>query len=255
MNKIAVKIENVTVYYGQTLAVSGVSLDIPEGEYVGIIGPNGGGKTTLLKAILGLIPVHSGKIEIFDKKLTRNRKLMGYVPQLASMDKRFPISVLEVVLTGRLNQGLSPFFKFRSEDREKAYEALERVGIEHLADRQISALSGGEFQRMLIARALAVNPKILILDEPTASVDVSSRDQIYRLLEELNKEMTIILVSHDLLAVSSQVSKLVCLNEELIYYGKPELTEKVATNLYGCPVELTGGGRFRKDSLQREEVK
>ncbi|WP_279286685.1 metal ABC transporter ATP-binding protein [Aminipila terrae] len=109
MNKIAVKIENVTVYYGQTLAVSGVSLDIPEGEYVGIIGPNGGGKTTLLKAILGLIPVHSGKIEIFDKKLTRNRKLMGYVPQLASMDKRFPISVLEVVLTGRLNQGLSPF--------------------------------------------------------------------------------------------------------------------------------------------------
>ncbi|WP_279286684.1 metal ABC transporter ATP-binding protein [Aminipila terrae] len=117
---------------------------------------------------------------------------------------------------------------------------MERVGIEHLADRQISALSGGEFQRMLIARALAVNPKILILDEPTASVDVSSRDQIYRLLEELNKEMTIILVSHDLLAVSSQVSKLVCLNEELIYYGKPELTEKVSTNLYGCPVELTG---------------
>ncbi len=117
---------------------------------------------------------------------------------------------------------------------------MEKVGIQHLADRQISALSGGEFQRMLIARALAVEPRLLILDEPTASVDVSSRAQIYNLLDELNKDMTIILVSHDLLAVSSRVSKLACLNEGLIYWGNPELSEEILTRLYGCPVEMGG---------------
>lgn len=254
MNQVAVKIENLSVYYGKTPAIAGVCLDIEEGEYLGIIGPNGGGKTTLLKSILGLIPINSGKIEIYDKKISKNRKVMGYVPQIAIMDKRFPISVLEVVLTGRLRQGLSPFFKFKTEDKEKAYEALNKVGIQHLADRQISELSGGEFQRMLIARALTVEPKILLLDEPTASVDAGSRDQIYNILGELNKEMTIILVTHDLLAVSSQVSKLACLNEKLVYHGGPELTEKIVTNLYGCPVDFIDHVVPHRDLKHHEEV-
>ncbi|WP_312651096.1 metal ABC transporter ATP-binding protein [Aminipila sp.] len=254
MNRVAVKIENLSVYYGQTPAISGVCLDVKEGEYLGIIGPNGGGKTTLLKAILGIIPINSGKIEIYNEKIGRNRGMIGYVPQFAVMDKRFPISVLEVVLTGRLKQGLSPFLKFSKEDKVKAYRVLERVSMQHLADRQVSELSGGEFQRMLIARALAIDPKILILDEPTASVDVKSREQIYNLLGELNKDMTIILVTHDLLAVASQVNKLVCLNEKLVYHGEPELTEKVVTTLYGCPVDLIAHGVPHRVLKHHEEV-
>lgn len=253
MNQVAVKIENLSVYYGQTPALSGVSLNIEEGEYLGIIGPNGGGKTTLLKSILGLIPINNGKIEIYNKRISKNRNLMGYVPQIAVMDKRFPISVLEVVLTGRLNQGLSPFFRFKAEDKERANEALSKVGIQHLADRQISELSGGEFQRMLIARAITVEPKVLLLDEPTASVDAISREQIYNILEELNQEMTIILVTHDLLSVSSKVSRLACLNEKLVYYGEPELTEKIATSLYGCSVDLTAQGTTHKVLKQHKE--
>ncbi|MBN7772183.1 ATP-binding cassette domain-containing protein [Clostridium aminobutyricum] len=255
MRQTAVKIENLSVYYGQTPAIIDASFDVEEGEFLGIIGPNGGGKTTLLKAILGLTPISSGTIEIYGKKISKNRKLIGYVPQIAAMDKRFPISVLEVVLTGRLNQGLSPFFKFQSKDKESAYEALKKVGIEHLANRQISELSGGEFQRMLIARALTVNPKMLILDEPTASVDAASKEQIYNLLGELNKEMTIILVTHDLMTVTSQVNKLVCLNEKLVYDGKPELTEKIVTSLYGCSVDLLVPDASHKALDFHKEVK
>ena len=157
-------------------------------------------------------------------------------------DKKFPISMLEVVLTGRLKQGLSPFFKYTKEDKEKAHELLERVGIAELANRQISELSGGEFQKMLIARALAVSPRLLLLDEPTASVDASSRDQIYNLLAELNQDMTIILVTHDLMAISSQVKRLACLNGHLVYHGEPELNESIMNTLYGCPVDLIAHG-------------
>jgi len=238
VKQVAVKIEDVSVYYDKTRALSNVTLNIEEGEYLGIIGPNGGGKTTLLKAILGLIPINSGAIELYGRKISRNRKTIGYVPQFASMDKKFPISVREVVLMGGLKQGLSPFFKFCTEDKRKADEALAKVGIYDLSERQISELSGGEFQRMLIARALTAEPRILILDEPTASVDAISREQIYQLLNQLNEEMTIILVTHDLLAVSSQVNRLACLNEKIVYHGKPELTEAVVTNLYGCPVDI-----------------
>lgn len=257
MNQVAVKIENLSVYYGQTPAISGVCLDIEEGEYLGIIGPNGGGKTTLLKAILGIVQINSGKIDIYNKRIGSNRGIIGYVPQFAVMDKHFPISVLEVVLTGRLKEGLSPFFKFCKKDKVEAYKVLERVSMQHLADRQVSELSGGEFQRMLIARALATNPKILFLDEPTASVDVKSREQIYNLLGELNKDMTIILVTHDLLAVASQVNKLACLNEKLVYHGEPELTEKVVTTLYGCPVDLIAHGvphRVLKNHEEDERI-
>ena len=212
------------------------------GEYLGIIGPNGGGKSTLLKAILGLVPPSSGTVQLFGNDAGDKRAMMGYVPQFAAMDKSFPITVIEVVLTGRLKSGLSLFFKFSSNDKKTAHELLDKVGIADLSDRRISELSGGEFQKMLIARALAVNPKLLLLDEPTASVDAGSRVQIYNLLDELNKEMTIILVTHDLLAVSSQVRRLACLNGSLVYHGEPKLTESIVNSLYGCPVDLVAHG-------------
>ena len=233
----------------------GVCLDVSDGEYLGIIGPNGGGKSTLLKAILGLIPVSSGNISIYGGNAHKNRSLVGYVPQFALLNRKFPISLFEVVLTGHLKQGIAPFFRYSSKDNESVYTLLEKVGITDLANRQISELSGGEFQKMLIARALATNPKLLLLDEPTASVDAASRDQIYSLLAELNKNMTIILVTHDLLAVSSQVNRLACLNGQLVYHGEPELTEKVVNNLYGCPVDLIAHGVPHRVLRDHEEEK
>ena len=238
----AVRIGNLSVRYGQTLAISEICLEVEDGEYLGIIGPNGGGKTTVLKAILGLVPAASGTIEVYGKKPGETGTLVGYVPQFAEMEKSFPATVREVVMMGRLKQKLSLFHKFKKEDREIADELMQKVGIYSLAGRQIGGLSGGEFQKALIARALAAKPRLLLLDEPTASVDAASRDQIHQLLEELNKSMTIILVTHDLLAVSSNVRRLACLNRRLVYHGEPELNEDVVNNLYGCPVDLIAHG-------------
>lgn len=239
----AIKIQNLSVTYGNTVALTDVCVDIKQGEFLGIIGPNGGGKSTLLKSILGLTKGATGTIEIMDKKGTKNTTAIGYVPQFALMDRKFPISVVDVIKTGFLKNGIHPFHRFSKDDRKKAIEYLKRVGIEELCDRQISELSGGEFQKMLIARALATNPQILLLDEPTASVDPASREQIYKLLAELNGEgLTIVLVTHDMLAVASEVSSLACINQHLIYHGEPKLTEDVVHNMYGCPVDLIAHG-------------
>lgn len=238
----AIEIQNVSVQYGQHPALKGVEMKVPEGDYLGIIGPNGGGKTTLLKAILGLVPIQSGQIELFGKPGLQGRSEVGYVPQFALMDKNFPITLYDVVLSGRQRPGLSPFFRFSMDDRGIVDELIEQVGIKHLAKRQIAELSGGEFQKMLIARALATKPKLLLLDEPTANVDATARNQIYQLLEDLNRTITIVLVTHDLLAVSAQVQSLACLNGRLVYHGDSELTENVVDQLYGCPVDLIAHG-------------
>lgn len=247
MKKTLVHIENLSVYYGRTPAIADVCLDVEEGAYLGVIGPNGGGKSTLLKAILGLVPISAGTVELC------GGAAVGYVPQLAEMDKTFPITVLEVVLTGRLKAALTPFFRYSDTDRKAAAALLEKVGIGHLANRRISDLSGGEFQKMLIARALASDPKLLLLDEPTASVDAVSQKQIYSLLEELNKSITIILVTHDLFAVSAQVGSLACLNRRLVYHGKPALTEHIVNSLYGCPVDLIAHGVPHRVLRKHEE--
>ncbi|NLL46166.1 MAG: ABC transporter ATP-binding protein [Clostridiales bacterium] len=253
MSVKAVHIDNLSVYYGQTPAITNVSLDVEQGEYLGLLGPNGGGKSTLLKAILGLVPVSSGTVRVFGGKPSGNSAHIGYVPQFASMDRRFPITVLEVVLTGRMKAGISPFFRYSREDRLMALNLLERVGMEGLSGRRISELSGGQFQKMLIARALAVNPSLLLLDEPTASVDAASREQIYSLLEQLSRTMTIILVTHDLLAISTKVHRLALLNGSLVYHGEPELSENIVSSLYGCPVprDLTGSGGMEKDEGEK----
>ena len=254
MKEIAVKVENLSVYYGKTPAITDVSLDIPKGEYLGIIGPNGSGKTTLLKSIAGLIPVKHGEIFIFDKKIEKKDAIIGYVPQISMVDRKFPITALEVVMTGKMKEGLAPFFKFTKSDKEISQILLDKVGIEHLKDRQISELSGGEFQKMLIARALAMNPDILLLDEPTANVDVKSNEQIYNLLNELNRKVTIILVTHDLFAVSSHVHKIACLNGRLVYHGEPELNQEIVNSLYGCPVDLIAHGVPHRVLKHHEEV-
>lgn len=238
----AIKIENLSVYYGNTPALQDVNLTVTDGEYLGIIGPNGGGKTTLMRAILGIIAPTSGSVLVYGKPAGHADTKIGYVPQFAQMDRRFPITAFEAVLSGRLGRGLKPFHMYSKADREAASRSLERVGIADLAGRRLSALSGGEFQRLLIARALAVEPRLLMLDEPTASVDAGSREKIYSLLAELSRSMTVVLVTHDLLAVSSQVRSLACLSGRLVYHGEPKLDTNTMNALYGCPVELIAHG-------------
>lgn len=240
--KKPLSIENLSVNYGDTSALIDVSIDVEENEYLGIIGPNGGGKTTLLKAILGLVEILSGAIYIYGEKSNKKRHLIGYVPQIASTEKNFPATVHEVVLMGRLNPNLKLLHRYKKDDIEKTNEILNRVGIYNLRGKSISELSGGEFQKMLIARALAIDPKLLLLDEPTASVDANSKKQIFDLLGELNHNMTIILVTHDMLAISSFVNSLACLNKELVYHGSPEINKNVVDKLYGCPIDLIAHG-------------
>lgn len=251
MSAKAVHIENLSVYYGRTPAVTNVSLDVEQGEYLGLLGPNGGGKSTLLKTILGLVPATSGTVEVFGDRPLKSAAHIGYVPQFASMDRKFPITVQEVVLTGRMKRGISPFFRYSREDKETAERLLEQVGLKELRGRRISELSGGQFQKMLIARALAVNPALLLLDEPTASVDAASRDQIYAILEELSHSMAIILVTHDLLAISSKVHRLACLNGSLVYHGEPKLSQQIVSSLYGCQVDLLAHGIASGEEAER----
>lgn len=241
-NEKVIRIRHLTVRYDDVTALSDVSLDIEQGEYLGIIGPNGGGKTTLLRSILGLVPISNGTIQVCGKAPGKAGTLVGYVPQFSAVDRRFPVTVGEVVLTGRLTLSRLPFHRYSGTDRAAADAALKEVGITELANRQIGGLSGGEFQKMLIARALAEHPRILLLDEPTASVDAKSRRQIYDLLGKLNRHMTILLVTHDTMAVSAQVHRIACLNGQLVYHGEPELDQNTVDALYGCPIDLIAHG-------------
>jgi len=254
MKKSAISIKKLSVRYGQNVALKKIDLEVKKGDFLGIIGPNGGGKSTLLKAISGLVEPFEGKILVCGQPhYLRNTKI-GYVPQFAAMDKQFPISVAEVVLTGRLPNKFLPFYRYTKKDSEIALQMLDDVGISHLSGRRVSQLSGGEFQKMLIARALARQPEILLLDEPTASVDAASRKQIFALLDKLNSHLTIIFVTHDMLAVSTHVKSLACLNTTLIYHGDPKLTDDIVDNLYDCPVDLIAHGVPHRVLRLHEEV-
>ena len=239
---LALDISNLNVFYGEDCALKDINLQVEEREFLAIIGPNGGGKTTLLKSILGLVQPDSGEIRIFGRSGESARRSIGYVPQFSRFDRKFPISVEEVVLIGRLSGRSAWFSRFSRQDRQLVDSLLERLEIADLKHRQIGQLSGGQLQRVLIARALAVEPQILVLDEPTASVDSASKTRIYDLLKELNQEMTILIVTHDLSAVSSNIDKIACLNQQLFYHGRTELEAGLVEKVYGCPVDLIAHG-------------
>lgn len=236
-----VKLKDVWVYYDQVPALEGVSLSIEQNDFLGIIGPNGGGKTTLLKAILGLIMPSRGKVSVLGKPPQRSRNNIGYVPQHNLFDRDFPISVWDVVLMGRYGKaGLAR--RYSEEDRRTALEVLRTVGMLDYKNRQIGKLSGGEQQRVFIARALVSEPRLLLLDEPTASVDPAMQTEFYKLLEKLKQRMAIVLVSHDISAVSIYVDKIACLNRQLFYHGSKEIGAEVLEATYKCPVQLIAHG-------------
>ncbi|WP_071396315.1 metal ABC transporter ATP-binding protein [Bacillus tuaregi] len=237
-----IEISDLTVYYDDVLALDNISLTVNKGDFLTIIGPNGGGKSTLLKVILGIIEPTSGRINIKGTTGSKEDGVIGYIPQFSQFDRSFPISVVEVVLMGRLTKKSGFFHKFSQEDLNVANNILLKLDLFDLKNRQIGQLSGGQLQRVMLARALAGNPEILILDEPTASVDSESKTMIYELLKELNNEKTIVLVTHDTNVIASYSESIACLNKQLHYHGKPNMTSKVLEKMYGCPVELIAHG-------------
>ncbi len=219
-----VEAHDVTFGYTAAPVVEDVDLTVDRGEYVGIIGPNGSGKSTLLRLLLGLHEPDAGSIELLGHpaRAFAERERVGYVAQDVTQDeKRMPITVAEVVLMGRFPH--AGFGRVSDADRELAREALRTVGIEHLADRRITALSGGQRQRTYIARALAGEAELLVLDEPTVGVDAESVDAFFDLLDGLVAEgITVLLVEHDIGAVLEHASRVVCLNREVYFDGTPD---------------------------------
>jgi len=232
-------LRGVSYRYGETPALESVDLRLDEGDYLGIIGPNAGGKTTLLKIVLGLLLPDSGTVEVFGRPPSEIRGVIGYVPQYARFDAGFPIDVVDTVRMGRLGTGRKESARAA---REAAMRALSSVDLAGLAGEPIGRLSGGQLQRVLIARALASEPRILLLDEPTASVDTRVGRSVYELLEGLSERMTIVLVSHDIGVISRHVKTIACLNVRLHYHHSRELTPEMVEAAYGCPVDLVAHG-------------
>ncbi len=223
--------------YGRRQLLRNVELQIAEQDFVCLVGPNGSGKTTLLKLILGLLAPTVGTVSVFGQRPQAIRNRLGYVPQHPQLDPLFPISAGEVALMGRLGScaALGPL---RRRDRDIATQALAMVGLSDLGQKHFASLSVGQQQRALIARALASEPQLLLLDEPTASLDAKVEAEFYELLQELNQNLTIVLVSHDLGFVSRYVKTVVCVKEEVIVHPTSEINGRIISELYGSDVRM-----------------
>lgn len=238
-SKTAVVVDDVTFGYSKgDVIVQKASFSIQEGEFIGVIGPNGGGKTTLLKLIAGFLKPWKGDIFIFGKAPTIYPNGIAYVPQTLRLDKQFPITVLELVLGGKLTS-LPWWGKFSQEDKQEAMKALELVHLTKYANEPFGSLSGGQAQRALIARALIQKPKILLLDEPTASVDAQAEADILDILKELSNRLTIIMVSHNVAAIIHKVKRVLCVQHVVDIIEPSELCEHFALGLYHYPLIQT----------------
>jgi zinc transport system ATP-binding protein len=238
-NKTLIRMENASFSFNAEPALDHISLDVNEGDYLGIIGPNGGGKTTLLRLMLGLIKPSGGKVELFGRPVNtfRDWSRIGYIPQKAThIESRFPFTVAEVVSLGLVSKARL-FRNLGFVDKDAVDRALEQVHMLRYGKRLITELSGGQQQRVFIAKGLVSNPRILILDEPTVGVDLKSQDEFYQLLSNLNKEegITLVLVSHDIDVIANEVKSVACVNQTLIYHGEPQefIKGEYLEKLYG----------------------
>lgn len=251
MDKL-IEIDNITAAYGNKTVLRNISLTIWENDFLGIIGPNGGGKTTLLKVILGLLPPASGSIRFYRKEDIITSLRIGYLPQLNNIDKKFPISVKEVIASGIALE--KPLFRsFSASQKERVEEVLVQMGLEDLSGRAIGELSGGQLQRVLLGRSIVSRPQVLILDEPNSYVDKRFESRFYQLLEEINKESAIILVSHDIGTVLTMVKNIACVNETLHYHPGADVSEEWLGEKYACPIELVGHGNLPHRVLKIHE--
>lgn len=236
-----IRIENLWFSYDKTVILEGINFLLRENTFVGLIGPNGAGKTTLMKIVLGLLKPARGTIRVFGSKPWEASERVGYVPQHSLHDVTFPITVFEIVLMSRLsNKRL--LRRYASEDYEAASKALKTVEMYEFRNRQIGALSTGQRQRVLLARALASNPGLLILDEPLTGIDICLEFEFYELLKKLKEKMSILLISHDIGVMSSVVDEIACLNKRIFCHGDKEKALKNLDKVYGCPVDIIAHG-------------
>lgn len=231
-----IELKDITAGYDHQPVLEHVNFTIREGDFIGIIGPNGGGKTTLLKVILGLLKPFSGEVIYHTSK----QNLFGYLPQNNRFDQRFPINVTEVVLSG-LMSGKGLYKSYTRADRKKAWDLLDKYGMGNYKKSPIGDLSGGQMQRVFLCRAIISSPRILILDEPTTYVDSNFEKEFYPILEELNKSLSIVMVSHDLGTICSYVKTIACVNRELHYHNS-NLISPEQLQAYHCPIELITHG-------------
>lgn len=236
----AIDIRDVRFSYNGRPVLKEVTLTLDRGEFTALIGPNGGGKTTLLKLMLGLLKPDAGDIRILGEKPRAAAGRIGYVPQETGANKSFPISVMDVVLMGGMKPGDGRRWYSRS-DRAAAERALDQVDMGDFRRCRIGELSGGQRQRVFMARALISEPEVLLLDEPTSSVDAVHQTQFYDLLKKLNDTMTILLVNHDLMVISTYVKSVACVNRYIHYHSGAEITDEMV-RMYHCPVELIAHG-------------
>jgi len=241
MDQAVIQLNDVWFTYDHQPILEDVNLAVMRGDFLAMIGPNGGGKTTLIKLILGILQPDRGAIRVLGKPPRQVARQMGYVPQNTNISKAFPITVMDVTLMGRLGR-VGRAWRYSSEDRRLAEKALERVGMMDFKNEAINNLSGGQRQRVFIARALVSEPVILFMDEPTASLDQEWQANVYSLLKDLNETVTIVVVSHDIGVLSSYVRSVACVNRTVFYHDAAEITEEMLEKMYRCPVELIAHG-------------
>ena len=233
-----ITVSNLSFSYEKQRVLENINFEIKKNDFLTIIGPNGGGKSTLLKLILGINDIKEGTIKIFGKEHLGQISKIGYVPQNTNVNLTFPITVLEVVMMGQ-NNLQKRLFGYKKEEKQRALEVLEKVRMEEFTKNKISDLSGGQRQRVLIARALFSNPEILLLDEPTSNIDINGCEQIYSTLEELNKEITVIVVSHDISVILKYASKAFYINKKLSNHDLTTMKDEFKSiDSHVCEIEL-----------------
>lgn len=235
-----IEIDRLSFSYPQTVVLENANLSIAPGDFVCMVGPNGGGKTTLLRLILGLLTPSRGTVRVFGRPPIEARRRIGYMPQRAQLDPQFPVRSFDVVLMGRL--AAHRYGPFGRAEKTRALAALAEVGLADYARRPFAALSGGQRQRVLIARALACDPDLLLLDEPTANLDPLVQDEMHELLHELNQRLTIVLVSHDVGFVTRHAKSVVCVNREVLVHAASAITGDSIQALYGHDVHMVQHG-------------
>lgn len=236
-----IQLTDVEIRYETKTVLEDVSLTVYEKDFLGIIGPNGGGKTTLIKAILGLKEIHKGKISFFRDQKPVSRIGIGYLPQYNQIDKSFPISVADVILSG-LESRNSLWHRVSSEQKDRVQDMIRQMGLEGMEKRPIGSLSGGQAQRALLGRAIISEPEVVILDEPNTYIDKRFEAQLYELLEEINHTSAIILISHDVGSVVQNVKNIACVNRTLDYHAQEEITDEWLQAKTSCPIDLLGHG-------------
>jgi zinc transport system ATP-binding protein len=241
LSEIIIDVSGVWFSFNGQPVLQDVDLRVERGDFLVVIGPNAGGKTTLLKLMLGLLEPTRGTVRVFGLPPARASHRIGYVPQNVHVNKSFPVSVLDVVLMGRLRTSRG-WSRHSRQDRLAAQAALEQMGVWEVRERRIGELSGGQLQRVFIARALVSAPEVLFLDEAMASIDAQSRGEFYESLTELNRTVTIVAVSHDMMILSSHVKSVACVNRDLHYHGSGEITQEMLDAAYRCPVDLVAHG-------------